>query len=209
MRTMMAVLALALAAGAAGARPQSGAAGAAEAIRPLVERFAAENGAVIELPEPVKSPNAVAARGPAARAPKAENILFVMREMEFAVEGLAPGAPLVLSAGRRYKLSFENHGRVRHEVLFGRAVTHGEDGLDYREHLFKDVDVDVWGRTMIDGEKRVYGIKTFGLSELELDPGTRLSVFVTVPVAARGDWEIGCVAPGHHQAGMCLPVRIL
>lgn len=184
------------------------AAGVAERIQPVLRQFAVETGAEVRLPD---GGNAVVAPQPqpaTATAPKREDILFVMREMEFAVEGRAPGADLILKAGQRYKLSFENHGQVRHEVLFGRGVTQGEDGLDYQEHLFRNVEVDVWGRTQIGGEKRIYGIKTFGLGELELDPGTRLSIFVTIPESARGSWEFGCFAPGHHESGMHVPVVI-
>lgn len=139
----------------------------------------------------------------AAATVETSELLLVMREMEFAIEGLAPEAPLVLKAGKRYKLAFENHGAARHEVLFGRGLTRDAEGeLDYETHLFRDVELAVWGRSMVGGEKRIYGMKAFGLSELELDPGTRLSIYVTIPESARGTWEIGCFSPGHHEHGM-------
>ena len=134
----------------------------------------------------------------------ADEIKIGLNEMSFEIEGAKKGAPLVLRAGREYEITFENVGQVLHEVLIGRGHT-GEGGeMNYAEHLLEAVEVDVFG----DSSKGFFEIEANGIKEIELDPGMKLTIEVTIPESARGTWELGCFAPGHHQSGMHLPIII-
>lgn len=222
MRTIAWTAALTLAALSHAHADSIRAAAAAERIQPALHHIASEIGGEATLPQdPVAAPGGQAVHAPSQPASKYIDRLFFLREMEFVVEGQPAGVPLVLEAGKSYKLSFENHGQVLHEVLFGRGLVHEDDGLGYGEHLFRDVSLNVWGRVCATKERQepwrcgskgdaklIYGVKTFGLRELELDPGMRLSIYVEIPASKRGTWEIGCFAPGHHQAGMRIPIVI-
>lgn len=145
-----------------------------------------------------------------APAPAIEKIQFQLSEMKFSVVGAEQGAPIVLKAGQQYKLVFENIGQAMHEVLLGRGVITNDDDIEdgYSEELLGNQEVIVTGSSMINNEKRIFEVVTSGLHEIELDPGLRLSILFTLPESARGVWEIGCFAPGHHRMGMKLPVIV-
>lgn len=146
-----------------------------------------------------------------AEAPSSENLVkikVILNEFNFLIEGIPLKSPLILKAGQRYKLSFENHGGVMHEVLVGRGIEKVDGENEYKENLLENLPVIVTGASVIDGTKRVFEVVTHGFEEFELDPGLRLSLLFTVPESAKGRWELGCFAPGHHEGGMFLPVII-
>lgn len=142
--------------------------------------------------------------------PALTKIKVNLSEMKMQVEGAEEGAPLVLKAGQRYKLTFENIGAVMHEVLLGKGLIRNpeENENDYVEHLLSDEEVTTTGAVMIGGQKRIWVVNTQGIKEIELDAGARLSILFTVPESSRGTWELGCFAEGHHESGMFLPLRI-
>jgi uncharacterized cupredoxin-like copper-binding protein len=140
--------------------------------------------------------------------PALTKIKVNLSEMKMQVEGVDEGAPLVLKAGQRYKLTFENLGTIMHEVLLGRGLIHNEEENDYAEHLLSGEEVTTTGAVTIEGKKQIWAVNTQGIKEIELDPGTRLSILFTVPESSRGTWELGCFAEGHHESGMHLPLRI-
>jgi uncharacterized cupredoxin-like copper-binding protein len=145
---------------------------------------------------------------PSATATQLVKIRVLLSEMKFEIEGQAPGTPLVLKAGQHYKIAFENVGTVLHEVLFGRGlITNGHEH-DYQTHLMEGLDVDATGAIFVGGEKRIWAVETTGLKEIELEPGTRVSILFTLPDTARGTWELGCFALGHHEAGMFIPLIV-
>lgn len=135
-------------------------------------------------------------------------IKVLLTEMSFQVEGLPEGAPLVLKAGERYKLIFENVGVVMHEVLLGRGLISNHGDHNYQEHMLADTPLILTGSSVLEGKKRIFAVDVNGFEEFELDPGLRLSLLVTIPETARGEWELGCFAAGHHEAGMFLPVLV-
>lgn len=135
-------------------------------------------------------------------------VKVLLSEMTFQVEGMPEGTPLVLEAGKRYKLIFENVGVVMHEVLLGRGLISNHGDHNYQEHMLAGVPMILTGSSVIEGKKRIFAVDVNGFEEFELDPGLRLSLLVTVPETARGVWELGCFAAGHHEAGMFLPVIV-
>lgn len=156
----------------------------------------------------IPSPARPAPRSPAAPVtePEPDSLSFVLREMRIVALGRPAEAPLVLKAGRRYRLSFVNRGQLRHEVSFGRGVVRVHGGLEHLEHLLSGVETEVSGRS--GPERRAFEIEALGLKELELQPDASLSVAFTLPESARGAWELGCFAPGHHDSGMHLALRV-
>lgn len=139
----------------------------------------------------------------------ATKVRIVMGEMYFQVDGEAKGIPLRLQAGKRYELEFQNSGQMKHEVLFGRDVV-VRDGRprDYREHLLSSTEVDIEVETMVNGQKRDVEIEAAGIKEVELEPGTKLTLSFTLPAEAKGKWELGCFIAGHYEAGMRLDLLV-
>lgn len=139
----------------------------------------------------------------------AKEIRVLMGEMYFQIEGQDKGAPLHLKAGERYELIFENDGQMKHEVLLGRDVIE-RDGRprNYREHLLSAVPVDVEIETIIDGKQREIEVEANGITEVELDAGTRAAISFKLPAEAKGQWELGCFIAGHYEAGMRLDLMV-
>lgn len=138
-----------------------------------------------------------------------DEIGILMGEMYFQVEGQDKNAPLQLKAGQRYELTFKNVGAMKHEVMFGRDLIK-RDGLaaGYREHLLKNVEVDVEIETWIDGKNREIEIEASGLKELEMEPGTEVSISFELPPQAKGRWELGCFIAGHYEGGMRMDLLV-
>jgi len=134
-------------------------------------------------------------------------VTILMGEMFFQVEGQEKNAPIVLEAGVTYELIFKNVGAVLHEAMFGKGLKTDDEGnpAGYNENLFEDVEVKIEG-DMAGGE---FEIEAEGLEEIEISPGDVLKVIVTIPEEKKGEWEIGCFIPGHYQAGMRAPLRIM
>jgi uncharacterized cupredoxin-like copper-binding protein len=145
-----------------------------------------------------------------ADAPTTEliKIKVVMSEFLFQVEGAPAGSAIVLKAGQRYKMIFENHGQILHEVLLGRGLVSNHGEHEYQENMLANQQVVVTGSSVINETKRVYTVVTNGFEEFEVDPDLRLSLLFTVPESAKGTWEMGCFAEGHHESGMFLPVVV-
>lgn len=130
--------------------------------------------------------------------PAARTVIIDIGEIYFRVRGQPPGAPLVLTAGERTELVFWNEGRKLHEVYWGRDVVMEAGRPDgYAIQLFEGVEVEVVGR--MAGQD--FLIEAGSLYEIYLYPRQRLSVFFTLPVEKRGNWEMGCFLPGHYEAG--------
>lgn len=134
---------------------------------------------------------------------------ILMGEMYFQIEGQAKTEPLKLQAGQPYELIFKNIGAMKHEVLFGRELIK-RNGIakGYQEHLLQQVEVEVEIELQIDGQQREIEVETFGLKELELEPGTQVSISFTLPELSKGTWEMGCFISGHYEAGMWLPLIV-
>lgn len=136
-------------------------------------------------------------------------IRILMGEMYFQVEGQEKNEALHLKAGKRYELVFKNVGAMKHEVLLGRDLIK-RDGAPtgYREHLLRNVEVEVEIDMLIDGKKREVEIEAFGIKELELEPGVELEASFKLPQQSKGQWEMGCFIAGHYEGGMRMDVIV-
>ena len=133
-----------------------------------------------------------------------------LNEMKIEVEGEPLKKNISLKAGQRYKLTFENRGSVRHEVLLGRGIQHNIENheLEYAQNLLSATSTIITGAIFLGEQKKIWYAETPGFNELELDPGTRISIIFTLNETQVGDWEIGCFAPGHHEAGMFISLTV-
>ena len=116
--------------------------------------------------------------------------------MNFILEGQQPNTPVVLEAGKSYALEFENVGKIKHEVLWGRSPIKTAKGTleDYETNLFASTEAVV--------DSKGWEVVNAGLIEVVLEPGQTLEVMITIPETMRGEWDMGCFQPGHYEAGM-------
>ena len=105
-------------------------------------------------------------------------------------------ADVRLPAGRKVYLTLQNRGTEMHELLVGREVdTAGGKPNGYRDSFF--------GGTLVlfTGEKFDWEYEG-DLLEMEVMPGGRVTLEFVVPEGKEGVWEMGCMVPGHYEAGM-------
>jgi uncharacterized cupredoxin-like copper-binding protein len=159
---------------------------------------------------------------PAAPEAAPERVRFTLREMRISAQGLPPGKALTLKAGRRYALTFENAGQLQHDVALGRGRKQTPDGPRFAENLLAGVEAELVFRDSAGREAAVEGAGFeprgvaehelglhAGFEELELDPGATLTLLLTLPDSAAGEWQAACFMPGHESAGMRMPLRVL
>jgi uncharacterized cupredoxin-like copper-binding protein len=123
-------------------------------------------------------------------------LVFTLNEMNFILDGQQANTPIVLEIGKSYALEFENIGKIKHEVLWGRTPIKTATGAleDYETNLFASTSAVV--------DSKGWEIVNAGLIEVVLEPGQTMEVIVTIPEEMKGDWEMGCFQPGHYEAGM-------
>lgn len=118
-----------------------------------------------------------------------------MYEMYFATPQGEKNPTFRLPAGKTIGIHIHNEGTVMHEFVIGRNMKDGE----YQQVLTKLVPADIfyyYGQT-----KSEVGDAEFG--DLEVEPGLRdIWVRLNIPAELKGEWELGCLAEGHHEAGM-------
>jgi uncharacterized cupredoxin-like copper-binding protein len=134
--------------------------------------------------------------------PDAIKLAFTLNEMNFILEGQQPNTPVVLEAGKSYALSFENRGKLKHEVLWGRSPIKTATGTleDYETNLFATSEAVV--------ASKGWEVVNAGLIELVLEPGQKMEVMVTIPEEMLGEWDMGCFQPGHYEAGMHAAITV-
>ncbi|TAK21851.1 MAG: hypothetical protein EPO26_13855 [Chloroflexota bacterium] len=133
-----------------------------------------------------------------------------MGEFSFSAPGVQGRPVIKVPSGKTVGLHLHNEGAVMHEIVIGRKpvqmvekVVSGTkvsvpDG--YAKALFEDLEADVFFYYSDTIKAEVGGAK-FG--EIEMDAGLRdVWLRVKFPPEARGEWEIGCFAEGHYEAGM-------
>lgn len=122
-------------------------------------------------------------------------IEIAMYEMYFATPQGERNPTFRLPAGKTIGIHIHNEGTVMHEFVIGRNMKEGE----YQQVLTKLVPADIfyyYGQT-----KSEVGDAEFG--ELEVEPGLRdIWVRIKIPAELKGEWELGCLAEGHYEAGM-------
>lgn len=105
-------------------------------------------------------------------------------------------ADIRLPAGQKVYLTLANRGTVKHEMLVGRDVER-TDGVPrgYRDSFFGET------RVLFTGEKFDWEYEG-DLLEMEVMPGGEVTLEFVVPDGKKGVWEMGCLVPGHYEAGM-------
>ena len=126
-------------------------------------------------------------------------IKILCDEYSFRLEGELKNAPLVLTAGERVEITFENFGFEIHTIHLGTGILFdGDKPIGYEENFLQDVRIRVKGGP---GGKR-FDIETTGLVQLRLDPEVEVTLEFTVPGDKLGKWQLGCFVKGHFDTGM-------
>ncbi|RMF81659.1 MAG: hypothetical protein D6737_04315 [Chloroflexi bacterium] len=128
-----------------------------------------------------------------------------LAEFSFTLEGQEANEAIVLQAGQRYKFEFENNGTVMHEVAFGTDVRTEDDlAVGFDTNIFENVEADIEGE--MNGAD--FEVEVPGIFEMEINPGQKLELSLTIPEDLVGEWELACFVPGHYEAGMVAPLII-
>jgi uncharacterized cupredoxin-like copper-binding protein len=121
-------------------------------------------------------------------------------------------AQLHLTVGEQVELRIKNIGATEHEWQAGRGLVNTPDRQGFRTDLLSLLKPRVSGRAF-EAEK-VSTARTSGAelsegengqrlnNEVEIQPGGEATLRFTVPASAKGRWEMGCLLPGHWEAGM-------
>ncbi len=112
-----------------------------------------------------------------------------------------------LSVGEAIILTIRNEGRVTHEWLIGDGLVRTYEEKGFQKDLFALLAPRVDGHQY--SLERV-GFRAPGQDEparrisrgVELQPGGEVRLLFTVPPNARGEWQMGCLFPGHYESGM-------
>jgi uncharacterized cupredoxin-like copper-binding protein len=121
-------------------------------------------------------------------------------------------AELHFKVGERVELIIKDAGATEHEWLAGRGLVNTADQQGFHTDLFALLKPQVSGRTYEMEKASASGRSTTELSEgenaqrlsnlVEVEPGGEAVLRFTVPARAKGNWEMGCLLPGHWEAGM-------
>ena len=147
-------------------------------------------------------PAATPAAPAAAREPGRleAKVTVEMGDFVFATGQGVKGGPFRVPSGKLVGIRMVNKDEVEHEILFGRDVE-SKDGLPvgYKVSLFEKVPADVF--VYPSGKKVEVGTEG-ELEEIELEPGAEVWIRANFPAEMKGEWEIGCLLPGHYERGM-------
>ena len=117
-------------------------------------------------------------------------------EMYFANPQGEKNPTFKLPVGKTVGIHIHNDGTVMHELVIGRKFVAGEG---YSETLNKLVPADLffyYGDVKAEAGDALLG-------ELEIDPSIKdVWLRMEIPPDMAGEWEIGCFAEGHYEAGM-------
>lgn len=111
----------------------------------------------------------------AQKDPTKADVEIKIGEFYFQVPGKDKNAPIELSAGKELLIKFVNEGKVAHEAHFGRGF---------------------------DSTKRLYQEELMpGFLGIHLEPNQIGYLHILLSEKQKGEWEIGCLIPGHYEAG--------
>ena len=139
-----------------------------------------------------------------------ESIIEIdMNEFSFDSPDGLRNPTFTIPVGKTVGIHLHNEGSIMHELVIGRKparlVEQDQAGTKvvvpdgYDLTLFDGLDADVF---FYYGETRVeLGGARF--EELEIDPGVKdVWLRLRFPPELAGEWELGCFAPAHYEAGM-------
>lgn len=111
----------------------------------------------------------------AQKDPTKADLEIKMGEFYFQVPGKDKNAPIELAADKELLIKFVNEGKVAHEAHFGRNF---------------------------DSTKRLYKEELMpGFLGIHLEPNQVGYLHILLSEKQKGEWEIGCLIPGHYEAG--------
>jgi uncharacterized cupredoxin-like copper-binding protein len=111
----------------------------------------------------------------AQKDPTKADLEIKLGEFYFQVPGKEKNAPIELEAGKELLIKFVNEGKVAHEAHFGK-------GFDSAKRLYKDELMP-------------------GFLGIHLEPNQIGYIHILLSEKQKGEWEIGCLIPGHYEAG--------
>jgi len=111
----------------------------------------------------------------AQKEPTKADLEIKMGEFYFQVPGKDKNAPIELEAGKELLIKFANEGKVVHEAHFGRNA-------DTKTRLYKEELMP-------------------GFLGLHLEPKQEAFLHLLIAEKQKGEWELGCLIPGHYEAG--------
>jgi uncharacterized cupredoxin-like copper-binding protein len=136
---------------------------------------------------------------PAVAAGKVHRVILVMKEFKFEP------AKIHLKVGEKVELAIQNAGQVTHDWMAGSGLVNTTEEKGFRK--------DVVALLRATGTGRQYAMERAGMaskadsikrisSGFEIDPGGEVTLHFTVPVSAKGEWQMGCLMTGHYESGM-------
>lgn len=111
----------------------------------------------------------------AQKDPVKADLEIRMGEFYFQVPGKEKNAPIELEAGKELLLKFVNEGKIVHEAHLGRNA-------DTKTRLYKEELMP-------------------GFLGLHVEPKKEAFLHILIPEKQKGEWELGCLIPGHYEAG--------
>lgn len=147
-------------------------------------------------PEPTATPVPEPTPTPAPVEPAVPVVQVRMSEFKFEP------AEVRLQAGQPARIEFINEGAIEHEVVIGRQLKlEAGKPAGYEEDFFE------WGALPVETSGEGFRVGSPEEIEeegwhVEIEPGGKVLVSFTVPADRTGEWEVGCLIPGHYEAGM-------
>jgi uncharacterized cupredoxin-like copper-binding protein len=121
-------------------------------------------------------------------------------------------AQLHFTVGERVELRIKNVGTMGHEWQAGGGLVNTPGRQGFRTDLFALLKPRVSGQAFQVEKASTAGASVSELSEgengqrlndeVDIQPGGEVTLRFTVPASAKGHWEMGCLLPGHWEAGM-------
>ena len=138
---------------------------------------------------PASDKTSAAATVPSPAIVETQTIDIVMRDHSFEP------ATVRLKTGQAVRLQLRNEGLVAHAIMVGRELQRLTWGPDERldQDFFQGVEVTRSGSGLMDKHRG---------TEVTVYPGGTAALTFTVPAGRTGEWEIGCLLPGHYESGM-------
>ena len=122
-------------------------------------------------------------------------------EFYFRTEDGGENEPVRFQTGEPHLLRFFNEGSTDHEIHFGRDAD--LEGRFYRENLFNPNPPG--GPAGPHTAHGFLGLHLDAWVDRDL-PMPTATLHVWVPAGKEGEWEIGCLIPGHYEAGQKAPI---
>lgn len=101
-----------------------------------------------------------------------------------------------VKAGQPLRIEVVNEGQIAHALMVGRELERltWEPGQRLQQDFFSGIE-------LVHSEQSAF-VGTARGTELTVYPRGAATLVLTVPEGKKGEWEIGCLIPGHYESGM-------